>query len=55
MNVLVVLLQIRPVISVVGDRDLAVATFDLDALDSVRHSSVGTNNTFFREKIGKVP
>jgi hypothetical protein len=55
MNGMDALVQMRPVINVVRYYDLALTTFDLDILDSVRKSCVGTNNIFFRERIGKVP
>ena len=55
MNGLAVSLQVWPVIDVVQDCSLAVATFGLDALDSVHQSALGPDNTFFRERTGKVP
>jgi len=44
----------QPVIAEARSRGIPVVTFDSDDPDSARQSYIGTNNTFFGERIGKV-
>ena len=49
------LVQMRPVIDVMRSRNLAVAMSGIDTIDSACQSCVCTENTYFRERIRKMP